>query len=50
MGNYSKLRMQIVMTIVTFADGSTITFNVPLGHVDTQVHFERDCKDDELNH
>lgn len=39
-GNYTKIRMQIVTANATLADGTTMTLNVPSGHVDIQVHFE----------
>ena len=39
-GNYTKIRMQIVSANATLADGKTIALNVPPGHVDIQVHFK----------
>jgi len=39
-GNYTKIRMQIVTANATLSDGSTLTLNVPPGHIDIQVHFE----------
>jgi len=39
-GNYTKIRMQIVTANATLADNRTITLNVPSGHIDIKVHFE----------
>lgn len=39
-GNYTKIRLQIVTANATLSDGRTITLNVPPGHIDIQVHFE----------
>ena len=39
-GNYTKIRMQIVTANATLADGRNITLNVPSGHIDIKVHFE----------
>ena len=39
-GNYTRIRLQIVSANATLADGSNITLNVPSGHIDIQVHFE----------
>jgi len=39
-GNYTKIRMQIVTANATLSDGSTMTLNVPPGHIDIKIHFE----------
>lgn len=39
-GNYTKIRMQIVTANATLSDGRTLPLNVPSGQVDIQVHFE----------
>jgi len=39
-GNYTKIRMQIVTANATLADGRVITLNVPSGHIDIKVAFE----------
>jgi hypothetical protein len=40
MGNYTKIRIQIVTANATLSDGTTITLNVPPRHVDIQIRFE----------
>jgi hypothetical protein len=39
-GNYTKIRMQIITANATLSDGTTMTLNVPPNHIDIQVHFE----------
>ena len=39
-GNYSKIRLQIVAANATLGDGRQIDLNVPSGHIDLQVRFE----------
>lgn len=39
-GNYTKIRMQIVTANATLSDGSPMTLNVPPGHIDIQIHVE----------
>jgi len=39
-GNYTRIRMQIVTANATLGDGRNITLNVPPGHIVIQVHFE----------
>ena len=39
-GNYTKIRMQIVKANATLADGRIITLNVPSGHIDINIAFE----------
>ena len=39
-GNYTKIRMQIVTANATLADGRNIPLNVPSGHIDIKTHFE----------
>ena len=39
-GNYTKIRLQIVSAIATLADGRNITLNIPPGHIDVDAHFE----------
>jgi hypothetical protein len=39
-GNYTKIRMQIVTANATLSDGTVMTLNVPPSHVDIQVRFE----------
>jgi hypothetical protein len=39
-GNYSKIRLQIVKANATLGDGRQIDLNVPSGHIDLQVRFE----------
>lgn len=40
MGNYTKIRMRIVSSNATLADGNVFTLNVPPGHIDISVVFE----------
>lgn len=39
-GNYSKIRLQIVTANATLGDNRTIPLNVPPGHIDIKTHFE----------
>jgi hypothetical protein len=39
-GNYTKIRMQIVSANATLADGTVFTLNVPSGHMDIHIFFE----------
>ena len=39
-GNYTKIRIQIVSANATLANGNNIILNVPSEHIDIQVRFE----------
>ena len=39
-GNYTKIRMQIISANATLADNSTIPLNIPPGHIDINISFE----------
>ncbi|MCJ7761661.1 DUF4382 domain-containing protein [Candidatus Bathyarchaeota archaeon] len=39
-GNYTRIRLQIVSANATLDDGRNIALNVPSGNIDIQVHFE----------
>ena len=39
-GNYTKIRIQILSANATLADGSSLMLNVPSGYIDIRVHFE----------
>ena len=39
-GNYTKIRMQVVSANATLSDNTVIPLNVPSGHVDIHAHFE----------
>jgi hypothetical protein len=39
-GNYTKIRLQILTANATLGDATTIPLNVPPGHIDLKTHFE----------
>lgn len=39
-GNYTRIRLQIVSANATLDDGRNIALDVPSGNIDIQVHFE----------
>lgn len=39
-GNYTKIRLQIVTAKATLGDNRTIDLSVPPGHIDIKTHFK----------